>query len=199
MLRWEAKYCTTDCITFSLWICYEIQLTNTNIKLSNTSRLSKTTDPRGEWLSVQVQVTTPDCKNAVSSCQLSIITGYWMLMWHVQDPSPISIPNPISTKMIDIWLIFNLLLPFIEVLVHTYMDTLRWVILQTEKSKSKDWEIIDFIEKQEYKMQNFKTKNRNDEDREINHHGRPVEVGEDESRPGSTNKVGAQYYWKPLK
>lgn len=79
------------------------------------------------------------------------------------------------------------------------MDTLRWVILQTEKSKSKDWEIIDFIEKQEYKMQNFKTKNRNDEDREINHHGRPVEVGEDESRPGSTNKVGAQYYWKPLK
>ena len=25
----------------------------------------------------------------------------------------------------DVWLIFNLLLPFIEVLVHTYMDTLR--------------------------------------------------------------------------
>ena len=44
--------------------------------------------------------------------------------------------------------------------------------------------------KKNYKMQNFKTKNRNDEDREINHHGRPVEVGEDESRPGSTNKVG---------
>ena len=44
-------------------------------------------------------------------------------------------------------------------------------------------------------MQIFKTKTaRNDEDREINHHGRPVEVGEDESRPGSTNKVGAQYY-----
>ena len=43
-------------------------------------------------------------------------------------------------------------------------------------------------------MQNFKTKTRNDEDREINHHGRPVEVGEDESRPGSKNKVGAQHY-----
>ena len=28
-------------------------------------------------------------------------------------------------KMIDIWLIFNLLLPFIEVLIHSYMDTLR--------------------------------------------------------------------------
>ena len=32
-------------------------------------------------------------------------------------------------------------------------------------------------------------RNRNDEDREINHHGRPVEVGEDESRPDSTVKV----------
>ena len=31
--------------------------------------------------------------------------------------------------------------------------------------------------------------NRNDEDREINHHGRPVDVGEAESRPGSTAKV----------
>merc|ERR1719167_1077631 len=65
-----------------------------------------------------------------------------------------NLPKTSYVKMIDIWLIFNLLLPFIEVLVHTYMDSLR-----------------------------------NDEDREINHHGRPVEVGEDESRPGSTNKV----------
>ena len=31
--------------------------------------------------------------------------------------------------------------------------------------------------------------NRNDDDREINHHGRPVEVGEVESRPGSANQV----------
>ena len=28
-------------------------------------------------------------------------------------------------KMIDVWLLFNLLQPFIVVLTHTYMDTLR--------------------------------------------------------------------------
>ena len=27
--------------------------------------------------------------------------------------------------MVDIWLIFNLMMPFIEVLLHTYMDSLR--------------------------------------------------------------------------
>ena len=32
-------------------------------------------------------------------------------------------------------------------------------------------------------------RNRNDDDREINHHGRPVEVGEAETRPGSTVQV----------
>ena len=36
-----------------------------------------------------------------------------------------NLPKTSYVKMIDIWLIFNLLLPFIEVLVHTYMDTLR--------------------------------------------------------------------------
>ena len=36
------------------------------------------------------------------------------------------------------------------------------------------------------------TLNRNDEDREINHHGRPVDVGEAESRPASTAKVFCQ-------
>ena len=41
--------------------------------------------------------------------------------------------------MIDIWLIFTLLLPFMEVLLHTYIDYLR-----------------------------------NDEDREINHHGKSI-------------------------
>ena len=35
--------------------------------------------------------------------------------------------------MIDIWLIFNLLLPFIEVLVHTYMDTLRSTCCEEER------------------------------------------------------------------
>ena len=42
------------------------------------------------------------------------------------------------------------------------------------------------------KMQ--KHKKRNDEDREINHHGRPVEVGEAESRPKSTNEVGTKNF-----
>merc|ERR1711899_551645 len=65
-----------------------------------------------------------------------------------------NLPKTSYVKMVDVWLIFNLLLPFIEVLVHTYMDTLR-----------------------------------DDEDREINHHGRPVEVGEVESRPGSAHQV----------
>ena len=35
---------------------------------------------------------------------------------------------------------------------------------------------------------------RNDEDREINHHGRPVEVGEAESRPESSAKVPSRYF-----
>ena len=38
-----------------------------------------------------------------------------------------NLPKTSYVKMIDVWLIFNLLLPFIEVLVHTYMDTLRWI------------------------------------------------------------------------
>ena len=74
-----------------------------------------------------------------------------------------NLPKTSYVKMIDIWLIFNLLLPFIEVLVHTYMDSLRF-----ESSPS-------FVENLP----------RNDEDREINHHGRPVEVGGDNSRPAS--------------
>ena len=36
-----------------------------------------------------------------------------------------NLPKTSYIKMMDVWLIFNLLLPFIEVLVHTYMDTLR--------------------------------------------------------------------------
>ena len=50
-----------------------------------------------------------------------------------------NLPKTSYIKMVDIWLIFNLLLPFMEVLVHTYMDLLR-----------------------------------NDEEREINHHGSSV-------------------------
>ncbi len=36
-----------------------------------------------------------------------------------------NLPKTSYIKMMDIWLIFNLLLPFMEVLIHTYIDTLR--------------------------------------------------------------------------
>jgi hypothetical protein len=36
-----------------------------------------------------------------------------------------SLPKTAYVKMIDIWLIFAQLIPFVEVLLHTYMDTLR--------------------------------------------------------------------------
>ena len=49
-------------------------------------------------------------------------------------------------KMVDAWLLFNLLYPFIVVLIHTYIDTLR-----------------------------------NDEEREINHHGKTITVGENKA------------------
>ena len=54
-----------------------------------------------------------------------------------------NLPKTSYMKMVDVWLLFNLLYPFIVVLLHTYMDTLR-----------------------------------NDDDREINHHGKTITVGE---------------------
>ena len=54
-----------------------------------------------------------------------------------------SLPKTSYMKMVDAWLLFNLLYPFIVVLLHTYMDTLR-----------------------------------NDEDREINHHGKTISIDE---------------------
>ena len=36
-----------------------------------------------------------------------------------------SLPKTSYIKMVDIWLLFNLLLPFMVVLIHTRMDTLR--------------------------------------------------------------------------
>ena len=58
--------------------------------------------------------------------------------------------------MVDVWLLFNLLYPFIVVLLHTYMDSLR-----------------------------------NDDEREINHHGRTITVDEnnDQSQQGFEIKV----------
>ena len=36
-----------------------------------------------------------------------------------------SLPKTSYLKMIDVWLLFNLLQPFVVVLTHTYMDILR--------------------------------------------------------------------------
>ena len=36
-----------------------------------------------------------------------------------------NLPKTSYMKMVDVWLLFNLLLPFLIVLMHTYMDTLR--------------------------------------------------------------------------
>ena len=56
-----------------------------------------------------------------------------------------SLPKTSYMKMVDAWLLFNLLYPFIVVLIHTYMDTLR-----------------------------------NNDDREINHHGETITIGEND-------------------
>ena len=57
-----------------------------------------------------------------------------------------ALPPTSYIKMIDIWLIFSQLIPFVEVMLHTFMDNLR-----------------------------------DDDDREINHHGSaiPVDGGEE--------------------
>ena len=68
-----------------------------------------------------------------------------------------SLPKTSYMKMVDAWLLFNLLYPFIVVLIHTYMDTLR-----------------------------------DDEDREINHHGKTVSINgepEESEHGGTTIKV----------
>ena len=67
------------------------------------------------------------------------------------------LPPTAYVKMVDIWLIFSQMVPFTEVLLHTFMDCMR-----------------------------------EEEDREVNHHGRSVNVGqteEDEDRHGQTKKL----------
>ena len=66
-----------------------------------------------------------------------------------------NLPKTSYIKMVDIWLLFNLILPFLLVFIHTYMDYLR-----------------------------------EEEEREINHHGKTVTVGETkEDIPDSAIKV----------
>ena len=35
------------------------------------------------------------------------------------------LPVTAYIKMVDVWLIFNLIIPFVLIVIHTYMDTLR--------------------------------------------------------------------------
>ena len=42
-------------------------------------------------------------------------------------PVSSTLPTTSYLKMVEIWLIFNLFIPFGEVLLHTYMDTLRYI------------------------------------------------------------------------
>ena len=37
------------------------------------------------------------------------------------------LPDTSYLKMIDIWLFFNLLVPFILIIIHTYMEALRYL------------------------------------------------------------------------
>ena len=65
-----------------------------------------------------------------------------------------NLPTTSYMKMIDIWLLFNLILPFIVVILHTYMDTLR-----------------------------------NDEEREINHHGKTIHVSDEQNAAEQTDSI----------
>ena len=65
-----------------------------------------------------------------------------------------SLPKTSYMKMVDAWLLFNLLYPFIVVLLHTYMDTLR-----------------------------------NNEEREINHHGKTITINEENDERISDDKI----------
>ena len=54
------------------------------------------------------------------------------------------LPKTAYLKMMDYWLVFTLLLPFIEVLVHTYMERLT-----DEDDKPKSDPVLPFIEEGE--------------------------------------------------
>ena len=65
-----------------------------------------------------------------------------------------NLPKTAYIKMIDVWLLFNLVKPFLDILLQTYIDYLR-----------------------------------EDGSREINHHGKPRNVGEDENEAISSRKL----------
>ena len=58
-----------------------------------------------------------------------------------------NLPKTAYIKLIDVWLIFNFLKPFVDILVQTYIETLR----------------------------------QEEDEREINHHGKSIKIGEQNS------------------
>jgi len=54
-----------------------------------------------------------------------------------------SLPRTAYIKMIDIWLIFSMLIPFCEVILHTYMETLR----DNNKDEKEEKEGDDFLQR----------------------------------------------------
>ena len=57
-----------------------------------------------------------------------------------------NLPNTAYVKMIDCWLIFSLLKPFVDTLVQTYIHTLREApVTQAWTKNQKNWK-IDFCQ-----------------------------------------------------
>merc|ERR1712098_449521 len=65
-----------------------------------------------------------------------------------------NLPQTSYMKMIDVWLLFNLILPFLVVLIHTRMDTLRQD--EDNKKEKKTMEVKKVDIKQEKNKQTTK-------------------------------------------
>ena len=85
---------------------------------------------------------------AVVSVNLTVMLVLTTMFINVSN----QLPNPSYIKMIDIWLIFNLVVPFVEVLLHTYKDYLR-----------------------------------EEDNREVHHHGRVRKIGEEDGNDDEPN------------
>ena len=71
------------------------------------------------------------------------------------------LPKTSYIKMIDVWLLFNLFLPFTEVLLHTYKVGIHNLYLDNAS-----WNLQDYLRSEE---------------REVNHHGRVRKLGDDQT------------------
>ena len=52
-----------------------------------------------------------------------------------------NLPKTSYMKMMDVWLLFNLMYPFIVVLMHTYMDTLRSEDEEKEEKETASFQV----------------------------------------------------------